>query len=174
MSSNKLKIFIIDTSAILSGITINFNNEIMISTPGVSKELKIEKKDYQTFQYLIEKGLSICNPTNESINFIKNISIKTGDIDRLSDVDIEILSIALDLKKDTCKEVIILTDDYSIQNVANYLDIKFYSINQKGITKRFIWNRRCRGCGKYFKENIKICPICGSETKDVVKNKRNV
>lgn len=166
----KSRTFIIDTSAILSGKSINLENSIMISTSGVYDELKPGGRDYQIFQFLIEKGLTIQYPSKKSIDRIRNIANETGDIDRLSEADMEVLSLALDINKDGTKEAIILTDDYSIQNMAHTLNIKFESISQRGITKKFIWSHRCLGCGKNFKENLKICPICGSATKSIVSN----
>lgn len=171
-TKKKTKIFILDTSAILSGKPINLDKVKMVTTPGISKELKPGGRDYQSFQFLIERGLSIRSPSKESINKIKTTSNKTGDANRLSKTDVEILALALDISKDDEKEAIILTDDYSIQNVANVLNIKFETISQSGITKRFKWTCRCRGCGKKFKENIRICPICGAETKTVISSKK--
>jgi UPF0271 protein len=165
------RIYILDTSAILSGKPINFENNKMITSNGVSNELKPGGRDYNSFQILLEKGLKIEIPSKNSIDKIRKTIKKTGDSDRLSDTDIEILALSLDNNE---KEAVIITDDYSIQNVANHLKIKFESISQSGITKRFIWNYRCRGCGKKFKENIKICPICGSDIKSVISSKKMI
>lgn len=170
----KSMIFIIDTSAILSGKPINLDNAMMITTSSVYNELKPGGRDYQTLQFLIEKGLSINSPSQNSIDKIKIISNKTGELNRLSEADMDILALALDINKADNKEAVILTDDYSIQNVAYTLNIKFESISQKGIAKRFIWSRRCLGCGKNFKENLKTCPICGSATKSIVSNRGNI
>jgi len=164
----KTKIFIIDTSAILSGKPIYLDNVKMVTTSGILEELKPGGRDYRSFQFLIERGLSIQSPSKESTEKIKTVSIKTGDVNRLSKTDIGILALALDINKDDEKEAIILTDDYSIQNVSYVLNITYESISQSGITKKFKWTCRCRGCGKRFKENIKICPICGAETKTVI------
>ena len=171
-SKKKSKIFILDTSAILSGKPINLDNAQMITTPGISKELKPGGKDYQALQFLIEKGLTVSSPSKESLDNINNTALTSGDIDRLSDADKEILALAVDLNKE--KEAVILTDDYSIQNVAHVLNIRFENVSQNGITKRFKWTYRCRGCGKKFKENIKICPICGASIKNIISNKENI
>ena len=92
----------------------------------------------------------------------------------LSEIDIEILALALEYKEENKYNPIILTDDYSIQNMSNFLKIEYKNISQKGITKRFKWISRCQGCGKKFKEDIKICPICGSEIKKKVNRRENL
>lgn len=166
------KIYILDTSAILSGKPINFNEAEIVTTSKVSDELTPGGRDYQNFQFLKEKGLSILSPNKDTLEEVQKVSNKTGDQYRLSKTDIEIIALALDLQKDKNKEVIILTDDYSIQNLSNELKIKFESISQPGITKRFKWGSRCRGCGKRFKDNVKICPICGAETNSIISNKK--
>ena len=173
-SKRKSMIFIIDTSAILSGKPINLDNDKMITTSSVYNELEPGGRDYQILQFLMEKGLSINIPRQDSIDKIKTISNKTGDLDRLSEADMDVLALALDINTAGDKEAIILTDDYSIQNVAHVLNIKFESISQQGITKRFIWNHRCLGCGKTFKEKLKVCPICGSPTKSIVLDREDI
>ena len=171
-AKKKSTIFILDASAFLSGKPINLDSSTLVTTPGVSKELKPRGRDYQAFQFLKEKGLTIHAPSKKSISRINIVSAETGDKDRLSDADKEILALALDINKDKGKEAIILSDDYSIQNVAHVLNIKFETISQSGITKRFKWVYKCRGCGKKFKENIKNCPICGAETKTIISSKK--
>ena len=172
--TKKSKIYILDTSAILSGKPINLNNAELVTTHGISDELTPGGRDYKYLQFLKEKGLNLNSPSKDSIEKIKAISKETGDLNRLSDEDIELLALSLDISRKDDKEVIILTDDYSIQNVANALNIRFESMSQSGITKRFKWTCRCRGCGNKFKENIKICPICGTETKDIVSGSRAI
>lgn len=172
-SNNKLKIFILDTSAFLSGKPLYFQNVKIFTISDIEKELKPGGRDHQNYQYLKEKGLILQKPSKESIKIIENISKKTGDFDRLSKIDIEILALAYDfLKKE--ESSIILSDDYSIQNVAEYLKLRYQTISQKGISKRFKWINRCRGCGKKFKDNISICPICGAETKKIVSKNNKI
>ncbi|OGS40152.1 MAG: nucleic acid-binding protein [Euryarchaeota archaeon RBG_13_31_8] len=174
MNKDKKKIFIIDTSAILSGKPLSFDDAQLITTINIENEIKPGGRDYQNFIFLKEKCLILKAPSKDSLKKIKDKLEKTGDIARLSLFDMDILAIALDENKQKNVEVVILTDDYSIQNVAAYVKIKFKSINQDGITKKFKWINRCRGCGKKFKYNISICPICGSDTKKIVIKKEEI
>lgn len=174
MNKDKKKIFILDTSAVLSGKQLSFEDAQLITTTNIEEEIKPGGRDYKNYLYLKEKCLIFRKPSDDSLGKIMEISKKTGDIDRLSIFDREILAIAFDENKQKDAEVVILTDDYSIQNLATILKIKFISINQDGITKKFKWTNRCRGCGKKFKDNIRICPICGSYTKKIVIKKEEI
>jgi len=173
-AKKKSTIFILDTSALLSGKPINIDNAKMVTTPNISKELKPGGRDYRTFQFLKEKGLTIHAPSKESMEKIAIVSKDTGDEKRLSYADNEILALALEMSQEHEGDVIILTDDYSIQNVAHALNINFKSISQDGIIKSFKWTYRCSGCGKKFNENIKTCPICGALTKTIISHKRDI
>ena len=99
------KVYILDTSAILSGKPINLDDAEIFTTIGVSKEINLGGKDYFLFQVLLEKKLNICSPSKDSIEKIINKSIKTGDFNRLSKVDKEILALALDMKNKGLQEM---------------------------------------------------------------------
>jgi len=169
----KTKIYILDTSAILSGKQIDLDDAEILTTTGVTKEINPGGKDYFLFQVLLEKKLNIHSPSKNSIKKIDNKSLETGDSNRLSNVDKEILALALDVINEG-KKPIIITDDYSIQNIANNLKIEFIGINQQGITRKFKWIYQCIGCGKKFKENIQVCPICGDKTRNIIVKKLNL
>ena len=170
----KKQIFIIDTSAILSGKPIRFDNISIVTTPAVSDELSPGGRDFRTFELLKETGLAIHAPSKEAINRVKKTAQETGDDSRLSFADIEIVALAIDINKEPDQEATILTDDYSIQNIASTLQIKFQGFSQNGITKKFKWVSRCPGCKKQFNEITNICPICGTITKSSLLYKKNL
>ena len=170
----KKQVFIIDTSAILSGKPIRFDNISLVTTPAVSDELNPGGRDFRIFELLKEKGLTIHAPSKEAINHVKKTAQETGDDTRLSFADIEIVAIAIDINKEPDHEATILTDDYSIQNVASTLQIKFQGFLQNGITKKYKWVSRCPGCEKQFNKITKICPICGTITKSSVLHKKKL
>jgi len=167
------KILIVDTSAILSGKPIDFEEYTLVTTTGVNDELKPGGRDFHMFQLLKEKGLKTIAPAKKSIKQVEETAKTSGDIERLSKTDIELIALAYEFKKQGDKPVI-LTDDYSIQNVANILNLNYENFNQSKITKRFKWSCRCRGCGRIFKDVVKICPVCGSDTKKIVSSEKNI
>ncbi|RLF33823.1 MAG: nucleic acid-binding protein, partial [Thermoplasmata archaeon] len=161
-------------SIVLSGKPLNIQDAELVTTPGVASELRPGGKYYQIFQFLLEKGLTIMSPSKKSLKKVNEVSDQTGDTARLSNTDREILALALDLNLEKKKDVIILTDDYSIQNVAHALKIRFQSFAQQGITKKFKWSYLCPGCGKRFKKHIKNCPICGASTRIIIRHKKDI
>jgi endoribonuclease Nob1 len=170
----KKKVFIIDTSAILSGKPITIADALLVTTPGVSEEFTPGGRDFRTFEFLKEAGLIIKIPTKDAMHEVQKTAQDTGDDRRLSRADIEIIALALDISRDPDHEATILSDDYSIQNVASTLGIPFQGFLQKGITKKFKWGSRCPGCGKQFNDIIKICPVCGTVTKSSLVQKKNL
>ncbi|MEM0466142.1 MAG: nucleic acid-binding protein [Candidatus Thermoplasmatota archaeon] len=166
--------FILDTSAILSGISLNLGDGLMVTTPKISQELRPGGRSYRTFEMLLGKGLSIQQPSSESLCIVQKAIKKMGETHRLSDADCEILALAYDIKNQGTYAVILLSDDYSIQNIASELHIVFQSVSHQGITKKFKWNYRCPGCKKTFTTAVEICPICGTQTKRSVQRKEDI
>jgi len=166
----KRKVFLIDSSVILSGKPLVLDG-VMVTTPLVEKEFSPGGRSYRIFQFLLESGLEIRSPSKEMFKVVEEVAVKTGDIDRLSSTDKELLALAVELMREENK-VIILTDDYAIQNIAAELGIEYRGMSQRGITKKFKWIWRCRGCGMVFTEKTTICPRCGSEVKHVLYRKK--
>jgi len=128
-------------------------DEESVCPPGVIKELA-RYKDRRLD--LWGDLLKVCDCTAASVQKVTEVARKSGDLGRLSPVDITVIALALDVNGK------ILSDDYSIQNIARIMDIPYSAIGQRGITKIEKWNYHCTGCGKWFKEKNDVCPICGS------------
>lgn len=161
-------IYIIDSSAVLSGKPLPLDQEQCWTAEEISNEFSVGGSSYRMFQYLREKGLSLHHPTEESKKMIHDTIKRMGEGFRLSSADQAILALAVDVRNVEKKKAIILTDDYSIQNIASVLNIAFQPILQTGITKTFKWIRRCRGCGRILSNDESDCKICGSPARFVV------
>ena len=87
---------------------------------------------------------------------------KTGDLPRLSPVDLEILAIAISTGEK------LFTDDYSLQNVCRSLGHQFEAVSNKKSTQQWGWQLKCIGCKATKKVDSKTeqeCDICGSTMK---------
>ncbi len=92
----------------------------------------------------------------------------TGDLPRLSPVDLDILALALATGET------LFTDDYSLQNVCRSVDHPFEAVSNKRSRQQWSWELRCIGCRatkKADSQKEEECEICGSPMK--VKRSRN-
>ena len=160
-------IYILDSTAFLEKYSDAFMDKACATSYGVLDEMK-EPYAKIRFDMLQRAGLSVLAAGDDSLKSVGDKVKITGD--KLSDTDISVIALALDF---ICKgkKVMIVTDDYGIQNVAKSLGVKFMPVSQKGISRSLVWGRLCTACGKETSEEI--CPVCGSETKFVSKAKKS-
>jgi len=153
--------YVLDTSALFSMQDLP-SDVRCFTTPGVLKELE---KFGDRRSELWGEMLTVSEPTSTSLRKVREASSRTGDSTRLSPTDIEVLALALELKAQ------VLSDDYSLQNLATYLGIPFKPVGLKGIKDLRRWRWRCIGCGKVFDKETPDCPICGSKLKSTLSKK---
>lgn len=146
--------FVLDTSAIIYLQDFRKMEEIFI--PVLVFE---EIKDKISRMKLEAMNAKIFEPKKELIEEVRKIAKKTGDCEKLSEADIQVLALAKELKAK------IVSDDYNIQNVAAKMGLKFIPVIQKGIKKIFKWNKYCPFCKKVFEVEKRECPFCGSALK---------
>ncbi|HQQ25492.1 MAG TPA: PIN domain-containing protein [Methanomassiliicoccales archaeon] len=143
---------VLDTSALFGMEQVPPGWEAFV-TEGVLAEL--EKYNDRRAENLLP-AIKVSQATTASLSKVKEAARGTGDSSRLSRTDMEVLALALELR------AAVVTDDYSIQNLAAVLGVEFMPMSMKGITKVLRWNYLCTGCGKVFKEPQPDCPVCGS------------
>jgi UPF0271 protein len=154
---------VIDTSSILAGFQFDGTRTYYIS-PLALDEIELGKKRDE-LDLLVERGTLVVKPP--SLDSMEKVNVgaqETGDINRLSRADIELLALAHEL------EAVIISDDYSIQNLASRLGIEYDKFGKASIREEIEWTYRCKGCGRYYEEEQMDCPVCGSEV--VMKKRR--
>ena len=156
--------YVLDASAILSGKDIS-SQEKLYTSPLIVEEVA-HGRMRRHLDYLIEAGLEVLTPSDRAIKKIEKTAAESGDIGRVSSADLEVLALAREL------EAVLLTDDYSIQNLASILNIKYQGIAQNGITETYKWKFRCKGCGRYYDEMYETCMVCGSDLKTIRKSSK--
>ena len=152
-----MKRYVLDTCALLEEYTMPPNAKLFI-TPSVIAELN--RQSSNSAKYLRYR-LKMASPSQKYIEKVKSAAERSGDLLKLSSTDIDILSLSLEYN------AIVLTDDYSMQNVAKGLNIRYEGVVQQGIEREIRWKYRCKGCGKIFQSlpEKNICPICGSKIR---------
>jgi UPF0271 protein len=152
---------VLDTSALFSMEKLPADTEAFV-TPGVLKELE-RYKDRRAS--LWGELLHVSEATKASLAKVRKAASETGDSTRISPTDAEVIALALDLEAE------LLTDDYSVQNVASHLGMPFRPVGMKAIKEVRKWRWRCTGCGKVFDKELPECRICGSKLKSTLSRK---
>ncbi len=159
--------FVLDTSAFIAGFDPFSISEKQYTVPSVRDELSRKSISWVRFKAAVESGLlKIKKPDKIFMEKAKEAATFLGDAFFLSKADVQVLALALELKAHGY-EASIATDDYSIQNVANQLGVKFVSLATFGIRFRLKWIRYCPACHKKYPADYKHdkCEVCGTALK---------
>ena len=161
------RVFVLDTSAFLAGFDPFSSGAEQVTVPKVEEEILRNSMIKMRFETAVESGkVKIKTPTQEFSNSAKTSASKVGDSFKLSEADMQLLSLALELQSEGYTPQIV-TDDYSIQNVATQMRIGFLALTTFGIKRLLEWVRYCPACHREYPANCKSneCQICGTELK---------
>ena len=157
----------LDTSAFIAGFDPLSITDVVYTVPAVGQELISNSIIYTRFKTAVEsRKLQIRTPTSGFVERVKESSKTVGDVLFLSEVDKQVLALALELRNFGGNPVIV-TDDYSIQNVANQLGLEFAPLMTFGIRYRLNWIIYCPACHREYPADHKrkTCQACGTELK---------
>ena len=108
------------------------------------------------------------SPSRESIDEATKISRETGDLDGLSETDLSLIALVVEVRGH------LHTDDYRIQNVCSSSGLTWSPVETVGISETWNWELKCRGCGRvtpgrgrtrFARESPGECEDCGSELR---------
>lgn len=156
-----MKIYNLDASAIINGFYDKKARNIMVS--GAVSEIKDINTEIILNNCIREGIITIEDVDKEDLINLDEVLLESGDITRLSNTDKDIIALSLKYER-MGYDVICVTDDYSMQNVLKLLNLKYKSVNTKGIKETIKWVIQCRGCKKQYPADYAFddCEICGS------------
>lgn len=156
------RVQVIDAAIFIQGVDVEG-----VTTPKVVGEVK-DPESRLFLEGLISAGkVRVLAPSRESLEAVKDAARRTGELNELSEADLEILALAYELRG------VLFSDDYNLQNVAKTLGLEFRTL-KRGIKRVIRWNYVCIGCGKKFEDMPPegICPDCGSPVRLIPRRKR--
>jgi len=96
----------------------------------------------------------------------RSVAAASGDLPRLSDVDLDVLALALGL------DAVLVTDDFRLRNAFASVDGTVEAAGVKKRTNVWLWTLRCTGCGatssvpedthRSKRDPVGECRTCGS------------
>lgn len=175
MMSKKKPVFVLDTSAIIYG----FNPRLVLGdhyiTPKVEAELLGKRTKNMTDLSISSGYLKVRSPREEYKEKVRTKATSTGDATVLSETDLEVVALALELKGED-QVPTVSSDDYSLQNLCTNMEINFRPMMTKGISQEFWWFLYCPACGATYEKSLKsnICQVCGHKLKRKVYSKKKL
>ena len=152
--------YALDAGAFYTGLVFLSSAYQYLTTQAVFEEVKHIKKSHGAIEALLESNtLQIINSDRKNIDKVVAAAMTTGDYQKLSEADISIIALALQLK------IVLITNDHAVANVATTLRIPVKSVATKGIIHTRRWIAYCSACGKAFGPNAKECRLCGNKLK---------
>ncbi len=150
-------VYVLDSTAFYAGIPYQGNGRYYTTY------LVLEEVKHQSVgSFLVHTRVQVTEPSKESLQQVKSMAAKTGDANALSETDVSLLALALDLSRNE-GSVNLVSDDFAVRNVAEVLGIPLSETNIKGEWKQITWKMYCKGCGKeYTNPKITTCVVCGT------------
>ena len=161
------RVLVLDTSAFVAGYDPFSLSDEQVTVPKVEEEIRRNSMNKLRFETALESGrVTVKAPSQEFVNQIKASSCKVGDAFKLSETDMELLALALEMKA-TGYRPLIVSDDYSIQNVAKQLCLEFSAVATFGIKRLLEWIRYCPACFREYpaSSSLRECRVCGTALK---------
>ncbi len=129
---------VLDTAALLYWPVTEVSGGIC----SVSQQAELERVSMQ--RYMLVSSLEVIwrEPAQEWLDLARAAASQSGDLPRLSDVDLDLLALAIGL------ELPLYTDDYRLQNTMQMAGLETHSVGTQGAKQVWRWQLRCTGCGQ--------------------------
>lgn len=156
---------VLDAAAFLAG-TPDFSRGRFLTVRGVIDELGTNFIVKARLQVAMEsKRLSVYEPSEDQVSTILKQASLSGDMKKLSPTDIQLLATAFS-ERSRGSRVIMVSDDYSLQNVARQLGIETLGVILPGIKTTLNWLWYCSSCHRVYDSSPPgNCLFCGGEVK---------
>lgn len=158
------KVYIIlDTSAFLAKYPLqHYSSYELLTTDLVVSELR-DRESREALEIALSIGrVKIVQADKKFIDKAINVSKNIGEYTSLSSTDLSILALALQYS--VYGPVVVITDDYALQNALLYAGISFKPLRTTGIKQLRKYRVICPSCG-YVSTSIgeAICPLCNTK-----------
>ncbi len=163
-NSRGKNVFILD-SCVFTGL-YNYSEFLggSYTTQQVIKELKSLQAASMVEIALIKGNVREHDVSGVYVEKAREFAKKTGDLPFLSEADVSLIALALEIKERGGSPCVV-TDDYRIQNLCYYLRIGFFSYKTRGIKSFYKWRKECPSCKALYSTTLKRCPVCSSILK---------
>ena len=156
---------VLDTSALLNWPIERCRGQIV----SILQQDELARVDEQRWFLIEVLEMDWRTASDEQRQLVHDVASKTGDLPRLSDVDIDLIALAI------VNQTKLVTDDYRMKNVAREAGIEVEGVMTSGGKKQWKWILRCIGgrltegvstdANRSKNDDVKLCDRCGSPMK---------
>ncbi|MEM4329185.1 MAG: NOB1 family endonuclease [Candidatus Caldarchaeum sp.] len=157
------KVYALDTRAFLS-VQLEPGPAELITVQEVVDEVLYGGLAPERLALALSKNVvKVVKPSRQALERVVSAAVSTGDRPKLSEADVSLLAAALDAKS-AGAQVVVLSDDYSLQNTALKLGMEVAGLARQPVRDLREWRYTCSVCGKTFDNPVgDVCPVCGGE-----------
>ncbi len=155
---------VLDTTVLLGGLEPP-QGVRWATTPEAAAEVSPGGRDARRFAMWREAGLEIRAPGAAALESVETTARRAGNWARLSQPDLSVLALALDLGGT------LISDDRTVQDIALRMSIPIEGLARPATKKTVDWHPECAGCGKVFAEMPPRdeCTVCGSPVRSRIR-----
>ncbi len=159
------RIYVLDTTALIA--------RWLLYTPvqGYTTSLVVaearDRDSREGAELALQLGrLLVLDPPREILEEARRAAARLGLHSSLSETDLSVAALALHLRRRG--EVVVVTDDYALQNLVAKLGFRFQPLRTRGISRTEEYIVVCPGCGyRSTRPGEKRCPHCGTPLRRV-------
>lgn len=134
------RVLVLDTAAFLAGIQLHVYGYRLVTVPRVIEEVRDEASVRGLEIALTVNRVEIVKPRKEYREQARSVARDVGSLAKLSETDLDVLALALQLRDVGCR-VVVVTDDYSLQNTVALIGIEFQSVKSVGIKRPRVFRK---------------------------------
>ena len=161
---------VMDTAALLHWPVARLNGGVC----AVSQLEELQRLSEARLMLVETADIQWRSPSHEALEQASVAARASGDFARLSDVDLDVLALALNL------QAVLVTDDYRLQNTYRHGGGTVEPVANAASKRVWLWGQRCTGCGETSPLGTDVarakqgqtgeCRVCGSAL--VIKRRR--
>lgn len=165
------QVYVLDTGALLSNWTQKQSSALFITTERIVEEIRNRPSKMRIDNLKSVGRLRVESVEIDFISKVSHAAEMTGDVEVLSETDIELIGLALS-KHNLGIFVTLVSSDFAVLNTANYLEIGVLDLTGK-MKSAIHWIMICPACNHRGSSGVE-CPVCGTKLRRTPQKKTHL
>jgi UPF0271 protein len=158
--------YVLDTTAFIAKLPLYAPMGRAYTTPSVVSEVRDEESRAGSSIALELGRFEVVQPETRYMSRAEREAVRLGLHVSLSETDISVAALALQLSDKVGCKVVVVTDDYALQNLVAAMGFSYMPVRTRGIRRVEAYVAVCPACGYVSKRpGERICPRCGSRLR---------